>query len=127
MSNFEKYNGWEGGYPTWNVALWLDNDGSDSMLEEWATELLKESYSGDMDEAVNDATYQLSIRLKDYIQENNPLGDEASMFSDMLGYMIDSVNFYEIAEHYVEDVRGDFEEEMQAEQDEQEEIPDGQD
>ena len=78
------YNGWSN-YETWNVALWLDNDGYDSMLREMARDAKDE--------------YSLSKSIEDMIDEMTPdLG--ANMFSDMLNAALREVNYYEIAEHY---------------------------
>ena len=87
----KQYNGWSN-YPTWNVALWLDNDHSSYlMVREWANDC--------------DEVYELADRITDYVfvNEDNPLGDGASMFSDIMQFGLDSVNYFEIAKHIMEE------------------------
>jgi len=74
-----KYNGWTN-YETWIVKLWLDNSGTGECPVE-----------------------PTASAIKDYIQEFNPLAGDASMYADMLGAALSSVNWYEIAEAYIED------------------------
>lgn len=81
------YNGWTN-YETWNVALWIDNNGWDEEVREMV---------GGLDE------YRAGKAIQEYIEEMNPLADEASMFSDMLSAALSEVNWQEIAEHYVEE------------------------
>ena len=50
------------------------------------------------------ATLDLADRLKDEITEANPLADQPSFFADVLSAAISEVNWYEIAEHWVEDI-----------------------
>ena len=82
----ETYNGWKN-YAMWAVNLWIDeNQGSsnfkDELVEQAAT-------IGD-----------LADSLKDWIEEDNPLGDQANMFSDLLGWALKQVDWYELAEKY---------------------------
>lgn len=102
----EMYNGWKN-YETWNVALWLGNDqGTYSMLSEMAQEAYDDNDGGD-DSAKSD----LAKKIESFVDENNPLADQASMFSDLLGAALREVDYYEIAEHYMEDVEKKEEEE----------------
>ncbi len=99
------YNGWQN-YETWNVALWLDNDqGTQDMLREWAEEVWK-----DAEEATRymtreqHATRTLADQIEEYIEENNPLAGEASMYSDILTANLHEVNWGEIAKGMIEEV-----------------------
>lgn len=103
------YNGWKN-YETWNVALWIDNDqGSYSQRCEMAQDAW-DNADGDEDEAKR----KLADALKDWIEEMNPLASEASMFSDLMNAALGEVDWYEIAENFLEDV--DKEEETEAEE-----------
>lgn len=83
------YNGWKN-YETWNVNLWLDNDGSDQVIREMARDY-------------RDNTNGLARAIQEMIEENMPeLG--ASMFSDLLSAALSEVDWYEIAEHYIDDL-----------------------
>ena len=98
-----KYNGWTN-YETWNVALWLDNEQyTQELWSSRARELLE-----DEEEYPNAI---LQDELKEFVENINPLANDASMYSDLLGAAIDSANWYEIAESYLEDARAELEEE----------------
>jgi hypothetical protein len=46
----------------------------------------------------------LASRLKEELEEGNPLGEQATLYADMLGAALSDVNWHEIAEHYLEGV-----------------------
>jgi hypothetical protein len=93
----KKYNGYTN-YETWNVALWIDN-------EQWLYEEVKHLTR----HATN--KYDLANQIKEIIESMNPLNDQASMYSDLLGAAISSCNFYEIANNWIEDNKDEPEEE----------------
>ena len=85
----KEYNGYTN-YQTWNVQLWIDNDqGTYNLVRETAQDLEKPSRVADW--------------LKDFIEESNPLADDASMFSDLMGHALACVDWYEIAENVLEE------------------------
>ena len=103
MSDEKRYNGWIN-YETWCVNLWLGNDaGSDSYWREAAQECYANAKAERNFTRDERATLDLAQRLKDELDETNPLADEASMWSDLLGAALSEVNWYEIAEHFIAD------------------------
>ena len=91
----KQYNGWTN-YETWNCNLWLDNDGSMEYLIERATELMQDD--------PDSAAYQLAKEIEFMIDDANPIGDQSSMFSDMLSASLREVDYDEIAEHIISDL-----------------------
>jgi len=83
------YSGWTN-YPTWCVALWIDND---------------RDLSDEIRAAAVRATgdYEAENEIKTRIEALNPLAGDASLWSDLMMWSLSSVNWREIAEHY----RGD--------------------
>ena len=86
----QEYNGWTN-YETWNYKLWLDNN--------------QETYDAvrTLAKKQNDA-FDLSIELSKVAHDNAPLL-EASFYSDVLNASIREVNFFEIAESYLEEIK----------------------
>jgi hypothetical protein len=80
------YNGWVN-YETWLVNLWLTNDYNDYLF----FKELVEEYS-DLVDASN--------ALKEYVEESNPLIEENSMYTDLLGGALRAVCWYEIVAHF---------------------------
>ena len=83
----EPHNGWSN-YMTWDIALWIDNE--QGTYKYWR----------DLAEKMN--VYDLADKLKDDIEEEQP-EIAASLYSDILGYGLAKVNWYEIAKHLKED------------------------
>ena len=106
----DKYNGWTN-YETWNVNLWIDNEeGSYSYWREAAQECYDNAEADGSFTREEQATLDLSHRLKDEFDEAMPeLG--ASCWSDLLRGALSEVNWYEIAEHMIENVDRDDESE----------------
>lgn len=96
------YNGWSN-YETWNVALWMDNDGSDSYWRECAQQCVDDTDTDDnTEDRKNDATLALSKQIEEYHQKAMP--ELRGTFADLLGAALSSCNWYEIAGHYVDDI-----------------------
>ena len=87
----KEYNGWTN-YETWTVKLWMD----ESCYWEGIAEEYRDSDSGEKD------IYGLAQRIKEEIEENNPL-NEASMYSQLLNGALSEVNWREIAESLLEE------------------------
>jgi len=94
----ETYNGWRN-YPTWAIALWIDNEyGSYKYYQERAMEL-RDEYDSDEDTV----RIRLADELKDtYESESCDLISETGVFSDLMSYVLSHVDWDEIAEHIME-------------------------
>ena len=100
MSN-QRYNGWSN-YETWNVALWLDNDPSE-YAKELAEDILKDAIGETEQERRVDATNTLADHLEAFHEEHMP-DMPPSVYSDLLSASLRGVYWYEIAEHYIDDL-----------------------
>lgn len=99
----ERYNGWSN-YETWNVKLWLDDE---SAAYDDVRALTREANECDDH---SDAVYMLSNALDTYVCEALPelLDIDLAlpmMFGDLLAASLRSVDWYEIAESYLADMR----------------------
>lgn len=96
------YNGWKN-YETWAVALWIDNEeGSYNRRCELAREAKEEA--GEEDEDGRTAEGLLADQLKTWIREEEIPDLGASLYADLLGAALDEVDWYEIAENWLEEV-----------------------
>tara|TARA_Y100000114_G_C11615516_1_gene257173 strand:+ start:294 stop:572 length:279 start_codon:yes stop_codon:yes gene_type:complete len=86
----QKYNGWTN-YETWNYKLWLDNDEPSYRAMRKLAKKHKDAYD-------------LSAELSDLAHNNAPLL-EPSFYSDIMTASIREVNFFEIAESYLDEVK----------------------
>src|SRR5712691_4616597 len=101
------YNGWKN-YETWAVALWIDNDqGTYGMRQIMAVEAWEEAedlsqVSDGIWTREEAARFTLEDMLKDWIEGDSPLADDASLYSDLLGAALSEVDWLEIAANYLE-------------------------
>jgi hypothetical protein len=94
----KEYNGYSN-YQTWDVSLWLDNEEySYHHIRDLAEYEMENRDTGDL------PILSLADKIQDYAEEFNPLADEASMFSDLLGHALANVDYYEIAENILEEL-----------------------
>jgi len=97
-----KYNGWTN-YPTWNVKLWIDND--EAEYRYWLNE--SRAAIAMQDEGANkkrDAVPFVARELQGYHEESTRMvGILTGWQTDCLGWALGEVNWYEIAEAYVEE------------------------
>ena len=91
------YNGWTN-YETWNFKLWLDNDEKSYNLIQSLVNSVIET------EREKDQVLKMSELLKMECLDKEP-NLKPSCYSDMLSASLKEVNFYEIAEAYIEDNR----------------------
>lgn len=96
----QEYNGWTN-YETWAVTLWMSNDqGSSAHWEDQAWQVL--SQGADKDEAACTLAHLIKQHHQE-AQENALQGAcEHSVFADLLEAAMSEVNWYEIAEHYLD-------------------------
>jgi ADP-ribosylglycohydrolase len=110
------YNGWRN-YETWAVALWIDNEqGSQEYFQELATEIYRKAEAGDYEwnTKASEAEEQLANAIEAYHDENMPV--VSGVYADLLGAALGSVDWREIAEHYIDDIKDEVEAEIAAEQ-----------
>ena len=80
------YNGYSSKF-TWLVALWLDNDyGLYQFVSDWAQDC--------------EDVHELAQKAQDFVTDNNPLSQQASMYSDLLGYALALVDFREVVQSH---------------------------
>ncbi len=96
MTNEEGHNGWAN-YETWLTALWIDNDRGSYEHRRDLTCQIKDSYPDDEEKQA----YELGDLLKDWISEQNPLSDQASLFVDLINAALSEVNWREIAVNFL--------------------------
>lgn len=103
MATEKGYQGWTN-YETWAVALWIHNE------EYWQVEEAEGAYreavedapDGNREEWTSDAAGKVADQLKSEFEDGNPLGNDASVYGDLLTAALGEVNWYEIAKNYVE-------------------------
>lgn len=83
--------GWKN-YQTWNYALWLNNDQG---LYNYKQELIRQAQRS------RDPVNALADSLKEFIQDSQP--ELQGLYSDLLQFSIDSIDFFEIAQKELED------------------------
>jgi hypothetical protein len=90
MTTDETYNGWKN-YPTWAVNLWLSND--EGLYRETLYRVGAVSDEGRA--AIADS-------IKGYVVDDLAPDLGASFAADLLGYALDCVDWYEIADAWIE-------------------------
>ena len=97
----ETYNGWKN-YPTWCVNLWLSNDGGlyRETLDrvDGAKRLVEEANDSFLTDRIATAD-----EIKSYVRDELAPDLGASFAADLLGYALDQVDWFEIADAWLED------------------------
>ena len=105
-TNDNKYNGWTN-YETWNVKLWPDNnEGSYTAWNMEAKERLENAIPEypELSTVRQQAIIDLAGMLKEYHEEKaDHLVTITGVFADLISAALSSVDWYEIAEAYIED------------------------
>lgn len=114
MADDKRYNGWKN-YETWLVGLWLDNDaGSYSQWDERAREIYSESEATQYSSRRDVASSDLAKEIQDEVEEANPL-PSSGLYTDLLTGALSEVDWYEVAEHYLDAIIEEVEEEEKEE------------
>ena len=102
--------GWAN-HATWAVSLWLNNDeGTHLFCRRLAREAVEDADGCDH---VNDGVwtrqqarrFMLADRLRESLAGLNPLTDQPSLFSDLLTAALRDVNYEEVADGFLEDLK----------------------
>jgi len=100
----EKYNGYNN-YETWLVALWIDND-------QCYAENVEEMAARTLDDANT-----LSGLIKDYVEEMPDVSnaiENGGMVSDLVNSTLSDVDWYELAEMYIQNYKENNPEETES-------------
>lgn len=101
------YNGWPN-YPTWNVALWMDNEeGSYLYARELAHTAIEANTTlmadCETEALVRDrAVYDLAVALQGWHEEATP--ELEGFVADLHGWALGHVDWRSIAEHLIEEL-----------------------
>lgn len=97
------YNGWKN-YPTWNVNLWLSNDeGLYYETRERVTSAIAGSFTMDDESPQTVSRSAVADALRDYVVDELAPDLGASFAADLLGYALDEVDWFEIADAWIDD------------------------
>ena len=108
MDKEDTYNGWTN-YETWAVNLWLENDKRtweywwDEARRHWAEAPECEQVKAGTWTIEQAARFNFVDQLKDELEEGSPI-TEASLYSDLLNAALSKVNWYEVAEAFLDGI-----------------------
>ena len=110
MENNEKYNGWTN-KETWLICLWIDNE---QALQEKVLQLAADAKINPKKSEVwtvaEAEKFTLEQSIDDFVDEliYNERESAGGLISDLLSCAISRINFLELAEHYLEEVKGNY-------------------
>lgn len=93
-----KYNGWTN-YETWLCNLWFENFDFSDMLD---------MFDGCEDK--DDILRIIKNYIKDYVEEvvEESRGNANGFINDLISSALGEIDYYDIAEHYVDDVESEL-------------------
>jgi len=92
------YNGYKN-YSTWAAAMWLNSEESTYKYFTKAAEEAMEA-AQEAENPKNIAAVVLGDHIKEFLQEAAP--DVDGLYSDLLGRALDSIDYYSIAELFLD-------------------------
>ena len=109
MNKLHEYSGYTN-KPTWLISLWIDNDeGSHNYVNELAQNCLinndhEEEANKDIKEQIKElSTNDLADLLEDmHSEQAHELLGSASVFTDLMRFVLAYVNWNEVAQGYIE-------------------------
>jgi hypothetical protein len=105
------YNGWRN-YETWVTNLWLSNEeGTYDHWREEARKAWREAEATDIFTRYQVARHELAKHLKDEIEEHCPCW-YAGLYGDLLNAALSEIDWYEVAEAFLEDIADQEEDEQ---------------
>jgi hypothetical protein len=96
------YNGWSN-YETWAVHLWMDNE--ESSQKHWARRAMQLFNLDDIDGSVSDLAREMKSDHEDMLPSLDGFA------ADLLNAAFGEVDWYEIAESYIDEAKRECEEE----------------
>jgi hypothetical protein len=107
--NKKEYNGWYN-YETWLCNLWYDDAFSEDARQVW-----DDSDGDDTFSKKENATLALEDVIKSIVEETASEGiPESGFAADLINAALSEINYYEIAEHYIDDIADKHEDEEAA-------------
>lgn len=88
-------------YPTWCVAMWIRQE-SLSYWKKQAIACFEAARADDVFTKEEAAIILLSREIQEAIEEDNTLSNTMTLYSDLLYSALEQVNWYEIAEEYIQ-------------------------